>query len=254
MTLNMNSYMNHFADNAAKYQQFRPHYPKALYEYLLTLTQKHERSWDVGTGNGQAATALSPFFREVIATDLKQGQLDAAPKKDNIHYIACPAEKPPIQEHSIDLITVAQALHWFQFDEFYQEVRRVIKPGGVFSAWCYTLANISPAIDKLTQHLYSDILGDTYWPKERHYIDEQYQTIPFPFHRIQTPIFMIERPLNLFQWIGYLNTWSALQEYKNKNAEKNPLDWIIDDLQKAWGAPEKIYQTQTPIYLLATQC
>lgn len=252
-TAKNSDYMNHFGDKATEYQQFRPHYPNALFQYLVNLTENQECAWDVGTGNGQAAVALSPYFKEIIATDLKQGQLDAAPQKENIRYIACPAEKTSLPDHSVDLITVAQALHWFDLDKFYQEVRRVIKPGGIFSAWCYTLAKISPDIDVLVNHLYSDVLGDAYWPKERHYIDDAYQTISFPFEHIQTPKFMIERSLSLSQWIGYLNTWSALQEYKDKNNGENPLDFIMNDLQKAWGDSEKTYVTKTPLYLLATK-
>jgi SAM-dependent methyltransferase len=243
--------MNHFGNKAAEYSQFRPHYPAELFQYLIQLTHHQECAWDVGTGNGQAAVALSPYFNKVIATDLKQGQLDRAEKKDNISYIACPAEKTPIEDKSVDLITVAQALHWFNFDEFYQEVQRVAKPDCLVAAWCYTLISISPEIDQQINHLYSDILGDQYWPKERQYIDSAYTDIPFPFQQIKTPTFTIARSLNFSQLIGYLNTWSALQEYKTRNQNKNPLDFIIEDVQKLWGAPDKEYITHTPLYLLA---
>ena len=158
-----------------------------------------------------------------------------------------------IKDHSVDLITVAQAMHWFKLDDFYQEIQRVAKPNALFSAWCYTLIEISPEIDPLIHHLYDNILGDAYWPKERRYIDTAYETIPFPFERIKTLVFTIERKLNLFQLIGYLNTWSALQEYKAKNNQKNPIDFILEDLQKAWGNPEKEYFTSTPVGLLATR-
>lgn len=245
--------MEHFADNASAYHQFRPHYPDELFQYLFSLSEKHELAWDVGTGNGQAAIALSEYFREVIATDLKQEQLDVAEHRENIQYIACPAEKAPISDYSLDLITVAQALHWFNLNNFYAEVRRTLKPGGILAAWCYNLPSISPAIDAVVHHLYADILGDTYWPKERHYIDENYQTIPFPFPKIKTPRFTIERSLNFTQWIGYLNTWSALHEYQNKNKGKNPLDFIIHDLEKIWGKPENEHVSIMLIHLLATK-
>ncbi len=251
MSENANKYMDHFGDKAAAYQQFRPRYPNELFDYLVQLSQHHNCAWDVGTGNGQAAVALSPYFKNIIATDLKQGQLDLAEKKSNIRYVACPAEKTSIEDHSVDLITVAQALHWFNLDGFYQEVRRVAKTGCVIAAWCYTLISISPEIDTLIHHLYSDILGDTYWPKERHYIDDKYTTIPFPFKKFAVPAFTIQRTLNLDQLMGYLNTWSALQEYKTKNGNKNPLDFITENLKKAWGNPEKEYPTHTPVYLLA---
>lgn len=243
--------MNHFADKAAEYQQFRPRYPDDLFQYLISLTSFQDCAWDVGTGNGQAAIALSASFNKIFATDLKQGQLNVAEKKQNIRYIACPAEKTPIKNQSVDLITVAQALHWFNLDKFYEEVHRVAKLNAILAVWCYTLPEITPEIDALIHDLYSNILGNEYWPKERHYIDEKYQTIPFPFKKINTPAFNIERSLNFFQLEGYLNTWSALQQYKSENQNKNPLDFIRNDLRKIWGCPEKIYHTKTPIYLLA---
>lgn len=253
MSKDLHTYMNHFGDKAAQYQQFRPTYPESLFQYLVSLTEKQEYLWDVGTGNGQAAVALSPYFQKVMATDLKQGQLDAAPIRNNINYVACPAEKTLIPDCSVDLITIAQALHWFDFDAFYQEVRRVIKPNGVLAAWCYTLARISPEIDAIVEHLYTNILGNEYWPKERDYIDKNYETIPFPFLKIKTPDFFIERSLNFYQWIGYLNTWSAVQEYQDRNHGQNPLDLVMEDLQKAWGDSEKVYLTRTAIYLLVAK-
>lgn len=245
--------MNHFGEYASGYSQFRPHYPEALFQYLASLTEQHDCVWDVGTGNGQAAVGLSSYFNEVIATDLKQEQLNEAEQKANIRYIACPAEKSSIDDHSLDLITVAQALHWFDLDAFYQEARRTLKSGGVLTAWCYGLFRISPKLDALIQQLYETILGDAYWPKERRYIDQNYQTIPFPFPKIKTPSFIIERPLNFAQCVGYLNTWSALKEYQKRNNGNNPLDLIIDDLQAAWGEPEKEYLSVMIIHLLATK-
>lgn len=245
--------MNHFGKYASGYSQFRPHYPEALFQYLASLTEKHQSAWDVGTGNGQAAVGLSSYFYEVIATDLKQEQLNEAEQKGNIRYVACSAEKAPIPDHSLDLITVAQALHWFNLDAFYQEVYRTLKSDGVLAAWCYGLFSISPQVDAVIQHLYADILGNTYWPKERQYIDENYQTIPFPFPKIKTPSYIIERPLNFEQCVGYLNTWSALKEYQCLNAGKNPLDLIMSDLQAAWGSPEKEYLSVMVVHLLATK-
>lgn len=248
-----NHYMNHFADKSGQYAQFRPTYPKTLFEYLAQLTSHQDCAWDVGTGNGQAALDLSPYFQEIIATDLKQAQLNVAQKKENIRYIACPAEKTPISDHCVDLVTVAQALHWFNFDAFYLEVQRVIKPGGILAAWCYSLPHFSDEIDVAIHHLYANILGDTYWPKERRYIDDEYKTIPFPFEKISTPAFVIERALTLNECIGYLNTWSALKEYQDCHHGKNPLDLIMNALKKAWGEPETRRHSVTPIHLLAAQ-
>src|SRR3989338_2539931 len=167
-------YTNHFADKSGDYGKFRPTYPEALFHYLANLTTDHDLVWDCGTGTGQAAIALAHYFKHIIATDVNQAQLDAAPQKSNVHYQHCNAEQTPIATASVDLVTVAQALHWFDLPSFYTEVNRVLKPAGIIAAWCYSLGHLTPDIDRLIQKLYVDILGDTYWPKERRYIDEEY--------------------------------------------------------------------------------
>lgn len=242
-------YTDHFATKTENYLQFRPDYPAELFSYLANLTPQHDLVWDCGTGNGQAARALAKYFKKVIATDLNQTQLDVAEKKENIEYRCFPAEKTDIEIASVDLITVAQALHWFQFDAFYQEVKRVLKPNGMLAVWCYSLGKLTPALDLVIKKLYLEILGDEYWPKERRYIDEAYQTIPFPFQKMTTPEFYIEKPMNFMQLVGYLNTWSALKEYQNRN-QKNPLDMVYEELKKAWGDPEQKHTFCCPIHLL----
>lgn len=246
----MNSYLNHFSEHSAEYLHFRPDYPDALYDYLASLLTDHNLAWDVGTGNGQAAVKLADYFRDVIATDKSQEQLDVAYKKSNVHYYCWPVDKTEIDEKSIDLITVAQALHWFDLDRFYREVRRVLKADGIIAVWCYSLCDVEIPVNHLLIKLYTDILGDAYWPKERRYLDEEYQTILFPFERISTPKFLIERKYNFADFLGYLNTWSAVKEYKKRNQNKNPIDLIYDDLSKAWGNPETKYRVEWPLHLL----
>jgi SAM-dependent methyltransferase len=242
-------YTDHFATQSGNYLQFRPDYPAELFDYLGGLTETHDTAWDCGTGNGQAALALAPYFKHVIATDVNQAQMDVATKKDNISYHAWPAEKTKILSASVDLVTIAQALHWFDFTHFYQEVNRVLKPDGVIAAWCYSLGNVTPAVDKIVEHLYSNILGDTYWPNERRYIDAHYRTIPFPFVKLFPPQFYIEKKLDFSQFFGYLSTWSAIKEYQKRN-DKNPLEIVIDDLQNAWGELNTTHMMRWPIHLL----
>lgn len=243
------NYMNHFAEKSGEYRQFRPDYPTELYQYLNNTVNNHELAWDCGTGNGQAAVRLAEYFMQVIGTDINQTQLDVALQRENIRYYCCPAEKTQMLDQSVDLITIAQALHWFHLDAFYEEVNRVVKQDGIIAAWCYSLGKMNDETDHLMRKLYDDILGDQYWPKERRYIDAEYKTILFPFTKIHAPTFMIEKEMNFMQLIGYLNTWSAVKEYQRINQE-NPINLIYADLQKVWGEDEKVYKMRWAIHLL----
>jgi SAM-dependent methyltransferase len=227
-------YQDHFAEQSQDYYQYRPVYPSELFAYLASLVPSHDLAWDCATGNGQAAVGLAPFFKEVIATDRLQAQLDQAPRLSNIQYSAYPAEHTLLQSHSVDLITVAQALHWLDFDAFYTESKRVLKPNGVIAAWCYAVGHMTPEIDKIVHHLYAEILGDAFWPPARKYIDAHYQTIPFPFKKRDVPSFVMEKQYTVDQFLGYLSTWSAVKEYQERTG-KNPLDLIKADLHKAFG-------------------
>ncbi len=246
---NDDQYIKHFADQPNNYLRFRPSYPKQLFEYLSTLVNKHELAWDAGTGNGQVAVDLSHYFHEVIATDISQEQLNVAISAKNIHYICCPSEHTTLKNNSVDLITISQALHWFNLDKFYQEVKRVGKPEGIISAWCYSLGTVNVNIDSVIKKLYFDILGTKFWPKERFYIDEKYQTIPFPFKQIKVPQFEVQKNFNFEEFIGYLNTWSAVKEYQKRHLT-NPIDLIFRDLALAWGNPQITNKMCWPLHLL----
>jgi len=243
------SYIKHFSDRPENYQHFRPDYPDALFHHLADLVPERLLAWDCATGNGQAACSLAKYFTQVIGSDINQTQLDVAIKKDNIQYYCWPAEKTTLVDHSIDLITVAQALHWFNFNDFYREVHRVLKPGGIIAAWCYPLGQIIPPVDAIIRKLYEEILGDKYWPPERRYIDNAYQTIPFPFSLLATPNFSIIKDYNFSELIGYLNTWSAVKEYQKRNLQ-NPLDLIMKELKNAWGDMKQTHQMVWPLYVL----
>ena len=242
-------YIKHFAQNPDEYLQYRPDYPVALFEYLASLCDRRQLAWDCGTGNGQAAIALAAFFKKVVASDVNQEPLNIALQKDNLTYHCWPAEQTELEDASVDLITVAQALHWFDLDSFYAEARRVAKPNGIIAAWCYSLGSVTPAIDKVVQKLYHDILGDAYWPKERRYIDVGYKTILFPFKKLKPPAFEVQKSFQMSALIGYLRTWSAVKEYQLQH-EKDPVDEIMPDLETAWGSHDKIYTMRWPIHLL----
>ena len=223
---------DNFSEQAASYARYRPTYPESLYTYLLEQVQHRQRAWDCGTGNGQVAARLAEDFEEVYATDISEQQLAYAIRKPNIRYLVSRAEQTSLPEQSVQLITVAQAIHWFDLEHFYKEVRRVAAPGGVLAVWCYGMLQISPDLDEHLNRFYFDTLGP-YWDKERQLIDENYATIPFPFEEFQAPAFSIRCQWDLHDLTGYLNSWSSVRKYIRARQE-DPVTTLIQQLQPIW--------------------
>ncbi len=228
-------FKDHFSQQAAAYSRYRPLYPQALFAYLADQVRQHDLAWDCGTGSGQTAWALTEFFTTVIATDPSERQLASAIAHSRIVYRAAAVEQSGLEAGTVDLITVAQALHWFDLDRFYAEVRRVLRPGGVLAVWCYGLAQVTPAVDRVIKRLYSAIVGP-YWPPERRQVETAYRDLPFPFAEWQPPEFAMTATWSLEQYLGYLGTWSAVQAYRRQQGG-DPLALIRDELTRAWGDP-----------------
>lgn len=224
---------DNFSKRSDLYARFRPGYPRQLFDFLLPLVPDKKAAWDCGTGNGQVAVKLSMYFKEVYATDLSSAQIENAHKKENIFYSVEAAEKTLFPRNKFDLITVAQAIHWFELNGFYKEAHRTLKPGGVIAAIGYDVFRINKKVDLLIDKFYTDITGP-YWDKERKYVDEHYLTIPFPFKEITTPGFSMNYNWAFEQVTGYLSTWSAVQHYTRKNNE-NPVEKFSEELKKVWG-------------------
>ena len=224
---------DNFSTHSKEYAQFRPHYPKELFDHLLPFVKNKNTAWDCGTGNGQVAGVLADYFTEVYATDISQQQIDVAVQKPNIHYRVEPAEKTSFAANQFDLITVAQAIHWFRFDDFYAEVKRTLQPGGIFAVTGYGLLQTEKPLQEIIGHFYTKIIGP-YWDAERHYIDEAYQTIPFPFEEIKMPAFQMVYQWSFDQLIGYIGTWSAVKHY-TKQHNQNPVTLIENEVKAAWG-------------------
>ena len=229
----MPAFKDNFSKQAELYLKFRPQYPDGLYTYLASLTNEHELVWDCGTGNGQAALGLAGQYAQVVATDPSEEQIRNAFPCKNVRYEVSAAEQSTLPAHSVDLITVANALHWFAFDAFYAEADRVLKPGGILAAWCYVTPSGSPEINSLISYLHDVILGD-YWLPENRLVEKKYSTIPFPYTILETPIYTIEKYLSCAELEGLFHTWSAVQRYKDKTGQ-DPVALIKKDLETAWG-------------------
>jgi SAM-dependent methyltransferase len=241
------TFKDHFSPQADRYTRYRPGYPRELFAYLATLPAAANRAWDCGTGNGQAAIALAEYFQEVEATDPSARQIEHAQPHERVLYQVAPAEKCPLADGSVDLVTVAQALHWFDLEKFYGEVRRVGRAGSVLAAWTYGLATITAEVDAVVLRLYSDVL-DEYWPPERRLVEQRYQGIPFPFADIAPPPFSMSANWTLDDLLGYLGTWSSAQKYLEAHGA-NPLDLVREDLARAWGPAEQERTVHWPLYL-----
>ena len=224
---------DNFSSQSAEYAVYRPTYPQELYDFLFSLVNEEDAAWDCATGNGQVARILAQHFQKVYATDISEKQLSQALQLPNILYKVESSDRADVPDDSFDLVTVAQAIHWFNFEAFYAEVKRTLKPDGVIAVFGYGLMLIDKKVDQVIHKLYEDILGK-YWDSERRYIEEGYKTIPFPFEEVTAPHFQIKTTWSFSQMIGYLNTWSSLQHYKKAN-ERNPLEYLMTELKDAWG-------------------
>ena len=243
----MANFQDLFSQHSDCYARARPSYPPELFSYLAGLVAERRLAWDVGTGNGQAAIDLAQHFDKVIATDGSPEQLARAIPHPKVEYRLALAEEASLESHSVDLVAIAQAIHWFRFDDFYANVRRVAKPGGIIAAWCYALCYVTPEIDALCMHLYKDITGP-FWPADRKHIEDRYESIPFPFEEIRpTPQMWCREERTLDEYVAYLRSWSATRRYI-KALGKDPIELIQDELSAAWG-PENRRLVRWPIYM-----
>ena len=240
-------FKDHFSEQAADYTRYRPSYPPDLFRWLAGLTTAHDRAWDCGCGNGQAAIGLAPYYHQVIATDPSRQQIEQAQPHERVRYGVAPAEASGLDANSVDLIVAAQALHWFDFDRFYHEVLRVGRPDGVIAAISYGEVQVDGPANGVVSRFYHEIIGP-YWPPERRYVDDHYATIPFPFPEIVTPQFAMEADWDLEHLTGYLGTWSAVKEYRRQQGN-DPLALLAGELAALWGDPCRERHIRWPLAL-----
>jgi len=227
-------FQDHFSKQAADYAAFRPHYPETLYRFLLDQAGPAPRIWDVGCGNGQAATALATMApgSEVVATDPSDEQIAHAMAHPRVEYRVEPAERVSLADESVHLAVSAQAAHWFDHEAFGAEVARVLKPNGALALWCYGLTRVDPAVDAAVARFYSQRVGP-YWPKEREHIDAAYRNLPFPFAETPAPAFAIEADWSRDRFLAYIGTWSAVQRCRDREGA-DPVAELRAALSPVW--------------------
>lgn len=232
----MNEFKDFFSQQSGTYAQYRPSYPKELFEYLSSLTPERELAWDCGTGNGQTANSLTQYYKKIYASDPSKEQISHALQNPKIEYHIEKVENSQLKNSSVDLITCSQSLHWFDFDKYYAEVRRVLKLKGIIAAWIYKIPYITPKVDELFLYFHNEVIGE-FWQEENRMVERGYIDLPFPFEQITPPPFKIEKEYSFDTLLGFMNSWSALQRFINKNGF-NPLIDFAPKLLEAWGKRE----------------
>lgn len=241
------AFKDHFSQQAPDYARYRPNYPAQLFAWLAGVAPARGTAWDCGTGSGQAALGLAAHFGRVVATDPSRSQLEHAAHHPRVEYRIAPAEVSPLDTASVDLVTVAQAIHWFDLERFYAEARRVLRPGGVIAAWTYTLLDVEAGIDELLTDFYRNVVGP-YWPPERRMVDDRYRSLPFPFEPIEAPAFEIRSDWTRDDLLGYLGTWSATRAcMQAENAD--PLVAFARRLAPLWPDPGLVKTLRWPLHL-----
>lgn len=228
---------NHFANVANQYATFRPTYDPELLCALVKLTGHHTFpapivALDIAAGSGQATLHLAEYAQTVIASDLAHSQIASMPPHAHIHRYVARAEASALPDHSVDLITVAQAMHWFDIDAFHREVNRILKPNGIVAVWTYALLSATPAITNIIHRLYQHTTP--WWPADRAHVDNHYANLAFPYQHVDfTPPPMIMH-YTRDQLLGYLRTWSGVQRF-TKDQGHDPVTQFVDEFTNAWS-------------------
>lgn len=242
-------FKDHFSASAASYATFRPRYPAELFDFVASLPERRDRVWDCATGNGQAALPLAERFDRVFATDASAEQIAHASPHPRVSYSVARADESGLDDTSIDLVTVAQALHWLPLDQFFAEVRRVVVSRGVLAVWCYTRPVLDGELDAIVLRYYAETCG-AYWPSDRKLVDEGYRGIAIPIDEVAAPTLNIESHLSLAEFGGYVRTWSATNALA-RAIGRDPVVELEDELRSVWGTHGERRLVRWPIHMRA---
>ncbi|MEP7325362.1 MAG: class I SAM-dependent methyltransferase [Gemmatimonadota bacterium] len=240
------TFHDHFSARADTYARARPTYPDRLFEELSIRAPAHDLAWDSGTGNGQAARGLTEHFALVIATDPSAAQLREATPHPRITYRRGRESESGLDDHVADLVSAAQAAHWFDLPAFYREAQRVLRPGGILALWSYGACRMASELNSILDPFYYDTVGP-YWPPERVHVDSGYRTLPFPFEAELFPELNIEREWTLEEFLEYVHTWSAVNRFITGKGI-DPVEQLATALRPRWG------DTQRVIWPVAVRC
>lgn len=226
-------FKDYFSAYAAEYATFRPRYPAEVFDFVASIAERRGTAWDCATGSGQAAVPLADRFNRVIATDASAEQIAHATPQSRVEYRVALADASGLDSASVDLVTVAQALHWLPFEPFFAEVRRVIAPGGALAIWCYTRPELANDLDGMLLDFYSGRCGP-YWSPERALVDSGYSSVAIPIDELNAPPMYIEARLTLAEFGGYLRTWSAVRKLASAIG-RDPVIEVEEAMRPNWS-------------------
>jgi ubiquinone/menaquinone biosynthesis C-methylase UbiE len=241
-----------FSAGSDQYAKHRPQYPPELFLFLDQIASGHDRAWDCATGNGQAAVSCAKYFSHVEATDISAQQIQHGIVHPQVHYSVSPAERTSFDNHSFDLIIVAQAVHWFDRDKFFQETERVLKPNGILAVWGYGFFNIEPKVDDIIANVLLEPI-DRFWAEGNRQLMAGYRDLTLPFEEVRNvPTFTMQIEWRLEQLLAYLRTWSAVKRY-SAELGNDPVIQLEEKLKLIWHEPEKAKLVQMPLFLKASR-
>ena len=241
---------DHFSTVSEEYAAYRPSYPDALFTWLASVAPACRVAWDCATGSGQAATGLAAYFERVVATDASNAQIQRARRHSLVEYRVALADSSGLEDNSVDLVTVAQALHWFDMERFFKEVRRVLVENGILAVWAYgPLVVEGDEIDSLVQSFYSEVVGP-FWPAERAIVDSGYRDVLLPFKSVDVPVFNMRISWNLNELLGYIRTWSATARFIEANGT-DPVPQLGKQLSGYWGRADYSRIITWPLVVMA---
>jgi len=228
-------FADHFSGVSSGYAAFRPSYPAALFDALTDIAPSAALAWDCGAGTGQASLELAHRFTQVVATDASAEQIAQAVPHPRVTYRVAPAHSSELPDASVGLITVAQALHWFDVDAFHREAQRVLVPHGVIAEWTYALLEVptAPLVTSMVNVLEEDVCA--WWPEQRKHVIDGYSQLPFPFESVEMCKFVMEADWTQEQLLGYLATWSAVSRCRSERGA-DPLEAFAAALPDVWGS------------------
>jgi SAM-dependent methyltransferase len=237
---------NHFGPRATQYAAWRPHYPDELLDYVAAVSGDTDLVWDCGTGNGQAAVGLAGRFTRVVATDASADMIAQAVPHPHVTYRVATYDSG-LAAHSANLVTVAQALHWFDLEVFLSEARRVLRRHGVLAAWCYGLFGVGPGLDELIVRFAHGTLAP-FWPAERRFVDDEYRSFVLPLNELVPPRFEISESWGLSEFTRHVRTWSGTARCIASVGDA-PVEAFEAAISERWGDPDLHRTVRWPIHM-----
>ena len=243
------SFHDYFSDHSKLYASARPSYPEELFRFVASIAPAHERAWDCATGNGQAAIGLARYFTAVNATDASDDQIANAMARPNITYAVRSAEESGFPPHYFDAVCVASAIHWFDYERFYPEVKRVLRPDGVIAAWGYDHLRVAPEFDAEFYRSIERVIAP-YWPPRKKLLHDGYRDVPFPFERIEPPPMEMYADWSFDQLMAFVRSWSGVQRRIAAEGDQF-FNAAAASLKSAWGNPDDPKRCEMDLYILA---